>query len=109
MKRIMGLIAVALLAAGCATNSAVKEQIDPLANKLTSMEKKQADLDAKLADISKKQDTQAADIQGLRGEMAQTQAAAQKAASDAQDAANRAESAAEKSTKAFALGQKKGK
>jgi predicted nucleic acid-binding Zn-ribbon protein len=102
MKRIVGLMAVALLAAGCATNSSVKEQIDPLASRLTSVEQKQADLDAKLADLSKRQDAQGTEI-------AQAQAAAQKAAADAQDAANRAESAAEKSTKAFALGQKKGK
>ena len=106
MKRMIGLIAFALLAAGCATNSAIKEQIDPLSNKITNIEARQADLDAKLADMAKKQD---ADIQGLRSDMAQTQAATQKAVADAQDAANRAEAAAEKSSKAFALGQKKGK
>ncbi len=105
MKRMMSLIAFALLAAGCATNSAIKEQIDPLSNRMTSMERKQAELDAKLAEISNKQDADSANIQGLRTGMAQTQAAAEKA----QEAAARAEAAAEKSTKAFALGQKKGK
>jgi hypothetical protein len=105
MKRTIGLIAFALLTVGCATSSAVKEQAD----RITAMEARQSDLDAKLADVARKQDAQAADIQGLRSEMAQTQAAAQKAVADAQDAANRAESAAERSTKAFALGQKKGK
>jgi hypothetical protein len=105
MKRTIGLIAFALLTVGCATNSALKEQAD----RINAIEAKQSDMDAKLADIAQKQDAQAADLQGLRSEMAQAQSATQKAVADAQDAANRAESAAERSTRAFALGQKKGK
>lgn len=112
MTRMKGLLVFALLAFGCATNSAVKEQIDPLAKQISAIERKQADLDARLADVSKKQDAQAADLQGLHSQVAQTAAAAQnaqQAAADAQAAASRAETAADKSTKAFALGQKKGK
>jgi peptidoglycan hydrolase CwlO-like protein len=112
MKRLVGFVAVALLVSGCATNSSVKSMIDPLAERITALENKQAATDAKFADLGKKSDAQTAEIQGLRKDLADSTAAsqaAQKAAADAQAAATRAESAADKATKAFELKQVKGK
>jgi PBP1b-binding outer membrane lipoprotein LpoB len=106
MKRIMTIAFAALLTAGCATTSSVKEEMKPLADKVAALEQKQAATDAKLADLSK---TQAADVQALRKDIANYNAAAQKAAADAETAATRAETAAAKAAKAFELKQGKGK
>jgi hypothetical protein len=65
-------------------------------------------MNSKLADLGKKSDTQSADIQALRKEIANYNAAAQKAAADAETAATRAETAAAKAAKAFELRQVKG-
>ena len=54
MTRIMGLAVLALLAVGCATNSSVKEQISPLADRISALEKQGADTNAKVADLAKK-------------------------------------------------------
>ncbi len=105
MTRILGLAVLAMLAVGCATSGSVKEQTAPLADRLSSVE-------AKLADLNRKVDAQSNDVQTLKGQVADSSAAAQKAqqsAQDAENAANRAESAAAKSAKAFELRQMKGK
>ena len=60
----------AVLATGCATSASVKQELAPLNDKLTALEQKQAATDAKLADLNKKADAQAADIQALRKEIA---------------------------------------
>lgn len=101
MRRIAMATALALLGAGCATSSSVKKEIDPLAARITALEQKQAATDEKLAQMRAKEDAQAADIQALRKEVADSTAATQ-------DALVRAEAAAQKSTKAFELMQVKG-
>ena len=108
MKRILGIAVVALLAAGCATTSSVKEEMAPLSNRVSALESQDATMNTKLADLNKKADAQAADIQALRKEIANYNAAAQKAAADADAAAVRAETAAAKAAKAFELKQYKG-
>lgn len=105
MMRLAGVVLFALLVAGCATNSSVKQQIAPLADRVTALEAQQAAASSKL-------DAQAAELQVLRKGVADTSAAsaarAQDAAQQAAAAAERAEAAAEKSTKAFELAQVKG-
>jgi len=108
MTRILGLAVLAALATGCATTSSVKEEMAPLSKQVTALEQQDAAMSAKLADLSKKSDTQTADIQALRKEIANYNAAAQKAAADAETAAARAETAAAKAAKAFELRQMKG-
>jgi len=105
MTRILALALFAVLATGCATSSSVKAEIAPLADRVTTLEQKNAATEAKLADLSKKVD---ADAQALRKEIANSNAAAQKAAADAEAAAVRAETAAAKAAKAFELRQMKG-
>jgi hypothetical protein len=102
MKRIAVMMVLGLLGAGCATNASVKKEVDPLAARLTALEQKQAATEAKLADMSAKQDAQTADIQAMRKEVADSTAASREAAA-------RAETAAAQSTKAFELMQGKGK
>ncbi|ACG74218.1 conserved hypothetical protein [Anaeromyxobacter sp. K] len=105
MMRMAGLLVLGLLAAGCATNGSVKQQIDPLADRITAVEQQQAAMNAKL-------DAQTAELQALRKDVADsaaTSARAQEAVKAAQDAAQRAELAAQKSAKAFELTQVKGK
>jgi uncharacterized coiled-coil DUF342 family protein len=65
-------------------------------------------MQAKLAELSKKSDAQSAEVQALRKEIANYNAAAQKSAADADAAAVRAEAAAAKAAKAFELRQMKG-
>jgi septal ring factor EnvC (AmiA/AmiB activator) len=108
MKRLLAVAALAALATGCATTGSVKEEIAPLANRVTAVEQQDAAMNAKLADLGKKADAQAADIQALRKEIANYIAAAQKSAADADAAAVRAETAAAKAAKAFELRQYKG-
>ncbi len=103
-KRTIGIAVLTLLAAGCATNSSVKERIDPLDARLTAEEQKTAAMQAQLADLNKKVDAQAVDLQAANAAAQK----AQQAAADAQAAANRAEAAADKSAKAFELKQRKG-
>ena len=90
MNRILALAVFAALAAGCATTSSVKEEMAPLSAKV------------------KKSDATSAEIQALRKEIANYNAAAQKSAADAEAAAIRAETAAAKAAKAFELRQMKG-
>jgi methyl-accepting chemotaxis protein len=104
MKRVLGIVAFALLASACATNSAIKEQVSPLSDRVTKME-------SQLADMNKRLDAQSADLQTAQKNLSDMNAAAQKAqqaASDAQAAATRAETAADKASKAFELSQRKG-
>jgi predicted nucleic acid-binding Zn-ribbon protein len=108
MKRILALSLFAVLAAGCATTSSVKEEMAPLSGRVTTLEQKNAAIEAKLADLSKKGDTQSAEIQALRKEIASSNAASAKSAADAEAAAVRAETAAAKAAKAFELRQMKG-
>jgi hypothetical protein len=86
----------------------VKEEMAPLTSRVTALEQQDAAMNAKLADLSKRSDAQAADIQALRKEISNSNAAAQKAAADAEAAAVRAETAAAKAAKAFELRQMKG-
>jgi uncharacterized protein (UPF0335 family) len=107
----MGLAVLSLLAVGCATNSSVKEQLNPLADRITALEKQNADTNAKLADLAKKVDTTGIDVQAVKRDLADTKAAAQAAqtaAADARTAADRSEAAAAKAAKAFELKQVKG-
>ncbi len=108
MTRILALALFAVLAAGCATTSSVKEEMAPLTGRVTALEQQDAAMQAKLADLSKKSDAQSADVQALRKEIANYNAAAQKSAADAEAAAARAETAAAKAAKAFELRQMKG-
>jgi uncharacterized protein (UPF0335 family) len=108
---MLGLAVLALFVAGCATDSSVKAEIKPLADRITNVERQNAAMEAKLAEMSKKADAQAVDVQAVRKDLADTNAAAQKAqqaAADAQTAATRAETAAAKAAKAFELRQMKG-
>ena len=88
MNRMIPLALLAALATGCATTSSVKEEMAPLANRVTALEQQDAAMNAKLADLLKKAD--------------------QKSAADAEAAAVRAETAAAKAAKAFELRQMKG-
>jgi chromosome segregation ATPase len=108
MTRILALALFAVLAAGCATTSSVKEEMAPLSGRVTTLEQQDAAMQAKLADLSRKSDAQSADVQALRKEIANYNAAAQKSAADADAAAVRAEAAAAKAAKAFELRQMKG-
>ena len=112
MKKLFGVVALALLATGCATSSSVKSQIDPLADRLAAVEKQQASLDAKLNDVTKNEDAQNAELKAIRSDLQASNQSAQEAKqalADAKAAAERAEAAANKSTKAFELRQQKGK
>jgi hypothetical protein len=127
MKRIAGVLWIVVLAAACATAPAKKasepvEYVPVVTNttqpaggalgvRLTAVEKQQAALDAKLAQLSSKIDAQTAEMQALRKDLAASTAASHQsheAAKEAQLAAARAEAAAQKSTKAFELSQVKG-
>lgn len=101
MKRTALVMVLGVLAAGCATNKSVKKEIDPLAERLTALEQKEAATDAKLGQLNVKMDAQATELQGLRQQVAESTAATR-------DAVTRAEAAAQKSTKAFELMQVKG-
>jgi septal ring factor EnvC (AmiA/AmiB activator) len=108
MRRLALVICFGLLAAGCATNKAVKKEIDPLAERLTAVERQQATADAKVGQMSAKIDAQTAEIQALRKDVADSTAASREAQQSLHDATMRAETAAQKSTKAFELMQVKG-
>lgn len=104
MMRLAGVVVLGLLFAGCATSKSVKQQIDPLADRLTAVEKQQAAINAKL-------DAQTAELQALRKDVAESTAASARAhegVREAKEAAARAETAAEKSAKAFELTHVKG-
>ncbi len=104
MRRLVGVVLFGMLAAGCATSSSVKKQIQPLEDRVTALEKAEADQNAKL-------DAQAQELAALRRSVQDGSAAAmraEQAAKEAAAAAERAEGAAQKSTKAFELGQVKG-
>lgn len=111
MNRMLGFAVLALLAAGCATNSAVKEKIDPLSERLTAVEQKNAALESKVSELNRRLDAQVGDMQTAQKNLADSTTASQKAqqaAADAQAAAARAETAADKAAKAFELKQRKG-
>jgi len=104
MTRIVGIVLFGLLVAGCATNASVKQQIAPIADRVTALEKAQANTNARL-------DAQASELQSLRkasDASAASAAQAQQAAREAAASAERAEAAAQKSAKAFELSQVKG-
>lgn len=111
MTRTLGLTVLVLLAVGCATTSSIKEEIGPLADRVAKLERQAAATDAKLSEVTNRADAQAADVQALRKDVADSSAAAQKAqqaAADARAAAAEAEAAAARSAKAFELRQMKG-
>jgi len=108
MTRLLAVAVLAVLATGCATTGSVKEELAPLASRVTGLEQQDAAMNAKLADLGKRADAQSADVQALRKEIANYNAAAQKSAADADAAAVRAETAAAKAAKAFELRQGKG-
>jgi hypothetical protein len=117
MMRIAGVVLLGLLVAACATDKSVKQQVDPLAERLAAVEKQQADgkklatLEQQQATLEAKLDTQAAELQALRKDLNSSYAASsqmQEAVKEAQLAAARAETAAQKSAKAFELSQVKG-
>ncbi len=101
MKRIVVVVLFGFLAAGCATNASVKKQLEPLEQRIATLEKQDADQNAKL-------DAQAAELAALKRSAGDASARAEAAAREAAAAADRAEAAAQKSTKAFELGQVKG-
>ncbi len=111
MKKMLGLLAVAVLATGCATSGSVKEAIAPLNDRIAKLEQQRNATQAKLADMSSKEDAQSADLQAVRKELADAKnsgAGVQQAAADARASADRAEQAAAKATKAFELSQRRG-
>jgi septal ring factor EnvC (AmiA/AmiB activator) len=128
MMRIAVVVALALLV-GCATApvksepvtyapvvsatpQAATQGVDPLAARLTAVEKQQAEIGATLSQLNAKLDAQATELQALRKDMATSSAAsaqAEQAMKEAQAAAARAEEAAQKSAKAFELSLAKGK
>ena len=101
MGRIVGAVLFGLLVAGCATDASVKKQIDPLADRVTALEKAQAATNAKV-------DAQQAELAALKNTSSDASARADQSAKDAAAAAERAEAAAQKAEKAFELGQVKG-
>ena len=104
MRRYVGAVLFGLLVAGCATEGSVKKKIDPLAERVTALEKAQAATNAKL-------DAQSTELAALKQSTADATAAsarAEQAAKEAAAAADRADAAAQKSTKAFELSQVKG-
>lgn len=107
MNRILGIAIFALVSIGCATNSSVKQQIDPLSERLAAVEARNSAMEAKLAELSRKADTQAGETARV-ALVEDTAEKAQQAAADAEAAAARAETAADKAAKAFELGQRKG-
>jgi hypothetical protein len=118
MIRIAGVVVLGLLVVGCATSKSVKQQIDPLAERLAAVERQQAGVDGKRlaaleqqqSSIEAKLDAQTAELQALRKDLASSYAASaqmQDAVKEAQLAASRAENAAQKSAKAFELSQVK--
>ena len=123
MAKIRNLVLVSLLAAGCATNSSVKGQINPLAERLAKLEKGQSEMQAQLADLSAKSEAQQAasdrkladltgQVQTLRTDLDASSTvakSAEQAATEARAATVRAELAANKATKAFELSQRRGK
>jgi len=109
MTRMLGVVVLALLASGCATNASVKKETDPLNTRLTAVESQLAEMNKKL---DSQMNSQSADLQNAQKTLADMNAAAQtaqQAAADAQAAATRAEAAAEKADKAFQVGQRKGR
>ncbi len=105
------VIALALLVAGCATSGSVKQAVDPLAERISKLEarqaeldKQQADLKALLAQLGTTDQTHevaltklSGDVQGLRTEVIASASAAkdaQQAAQEARAATERAETAA---------------
>ncbi len=101
MARIVGAVLFGLLVAGCATESSVKKQMEPLADRVTALEKAQAATNAKL-------DAQQSELAALKRSSSDASARADQSAKEAAAAADRAEAAAQKATKAFELGQVKG-
>jgi hypothetical protein len=101
MTRIVGAALFGLLVAGCATDASVKKQIDPLADRVTALEKAQASTNAKL-------DAQASELAALKKNSSDASARAEQSAKEAAAAAERADAAAQKATKAFELQQVKG-
>ncbi len=108
MRRIAVVMVFGLLAAGCATNKALKAEVNPLADRLSAVEKQQVATDAKVGQLNAKIDAQTAELQALRKEVADSTVATRDAQQALHDATMRAETAAQKSTKAFELMQVKG-
>ena len=125
---LLGLGLIMLGSIGCSTKGYVREQIDPVSQRLDKLESCVRDMNRRLGDIEKTSGTTAAGLDAARKEIADTRgqlqqgstgqqnpaAAAEAAATRAEEAATRAETAAgkaersaDKSSKAFELGQRK--
>jgi len=96
---LMVLICAAALS-GCATESFVREQTDPLNARLCTLESKVGALENKVNDMDGKMTT-------LSGDVAANKQAAADAAAMANAAAQQADNCAARCSKAFELGQKK--
>lgn len=131
MKRLtlLALGLVILGSSGCSTKGYVREQVDPLNQRLDKLEACVRSMNQRLGDVEKRSGTTAADLDAVRKDMADTRgqlqqggaagqqdpatradaaaAKAEAAATRAETAADKADRAAEKSSKAFELGQRK--
>ncbi|WP_328753808.1 alanine-zipper protein [Geomesophilobacter sediminis] len=117
----LAAVALALAGSGCATRNYVKEQIDPLADRIGRLESRVKELDERLDVLEKRPVVTIEDLETLKdrvnaiGAQAQealgtSQAAgarAEGAAQRAEAAAGRAETAADRAARAFELEQKK--
>jgi outer membrane murein-binding lipoprotein Lpp len=104
MKRT-GIFLVLLCAAalsGCATESFVREQIDPLNARVCTLESKVGALENRMNDMDGK-------MTAYPGDIAAAKQAADDAAAKADAAAQKADDCAARCGKAFELGQKNGK
>lgn len=67
MKKLIFVLAVILCATGCATRSAVKQELEPLGAKLSTLEKRMDALDAGLKKIGEKAAAAAATAKAAAG------------------------------------------
>jgi len=105
-----GIFMVLLCAAalsGCATESYVKEQVDPLNARLCNLEAKVGALENKMNDMDGKMTTLSSDVDAAKQAAADAASKADAAAQKADAAAQKADACAARCGKAFELGQKK--
>ena len=111
MTRTSFFALLVLLAAGCATNSSVKEQIESAVGSARRRGATELGHGGEARGLEPEARHAGGRHPGSRKNMAESTTAAQKAqqaAADAQAAADRAETAADKAAKAFELRQRKG-
>lgn len=104
MKRILSAALMPLLAmtAGCATKTFVLEQTAPLAERVGTLEKRLAAVDAQIADLTGRPVVTPADLDAVRRESAESRAQAQQAIQSAQAEAGNAAAAAARAETAAA-------